>query len=531
MRLVNAGLNQSLSSIRGYYNLFLKNVDHRYKGTLVAFLIMNPVIFWVFGPYIAATAILAQGILFIGLSLVHGPQAPLIVLVGEALLLGLVTDVDVLRELNNNIEIVLMVLFVVAAVGQLKTLLMDIFIFILLRVKSKRNLAVAFSVSAAVCSAFLDALTVVAIMVTISSGFLQTYLDVTSVELQKHKPQFVEDIKERLEHHADVVQFKSFLVSIVIHAAVGTMLGGIWTKIGEPQNLLIANLMGWDFIQFLVRMIWVSAPVAIVGFCLSFLLELGGPSINMLLKKLGKSIGKDIGQFCYGVEMPEDVRRVLTENRHKEQTNRTDDERKMVRVELFFLVIFLIGLITHIFPVWITGAIVFACLGLFKGLKTDHKIHEALEDSTPFVVLLIAFFALVGMIHAQHLFQPVTDVVLSYTGVDRLYAYYLATGALSVVSDNVFVAMVYITDALELHRKGVISREELELIAVAINAGTNVLSIGTPNGQAAFLFLLMSCLKEELRLGYMKIFWHTLPYFMILTPVGFFGIWLSATMA
>ena len=35
-----------------------------------------------------------------------------------------------------------------------------------------------------------------------------------------------------------------------MHGAVGTALGGVTTLVGEPQNLLIAEKAGWDFIEF-----------------------------------------------------------------------------------------------------------------------------------------------------------------------------------------------------------------------------------------------------------------------------------------
>ena len=36
----------------------------------------------------------------------------------------------------------------------------------------------------------------------------------------------------------------------MMHAAVGTALGGVCTTVGEPQNLLIATYTEWDFIEF-----------------------------------------------------------------------------------------------------------------------------------------------------------------------------------------------------------------------------------------------------------------------------------------
>ena len=46
-----------------------------------------------------------------------------------------------------------------------------------------------------------------------------------------------------------------------MHAAVGTALGGVTTLVGEPQNLLIATVAGWEFVEFFLRMAPVSMPV------------------------------------------------------------------------------------------------------------------------------------------------------------------------------------------------------------------------------------------------------------------------------
>ena len=61
-----------------------------------------------------------------------------------------------------------------------------------------------------------------------------------------------------------------------------------------------------------------------------------------------------------------------------------------------------------------------------------------------------------------------------------------------------------------------ISAQQLRLFAVAINAGTNIPSVATPNGQAAFLFLLTSALAPSIRLSYLRMVWMALPYTIVL---------------
>ena len=50
--------------------------------------------------------------------------------------------------------------------------------------------------------------------------------------------------------------------------------------------------------------------------------------------------------------------------------------------------------------------------------------------------------------------------------------------------------------------------------------GTGIPSMSTPNGQAAFLFLLMSGIAPRIRLGYVKMVYMAVPYFLICTAVA-----------
>jgi Na+/H+ antiporter NhaB len=90
----------------------------------------------------------------------------------------------------------------------------------------------------------------------------------------------------------------------------------------------------------------------------------------------------------------------------------------------------------------------------------------ALTMALPFTALLVVFFAIVAVIHDQHLFTPVTDAVLKMSGPMQLSSYYLANGVLSMISDNVFVATVYMTQTAEAFASGRISRAQFEGLAI-----------------------------------------------------------------
>ncbi|MFC5860124.1 hypothetical protein [Agromyces flavus] len=142
----------------------------------------------------------------------------------------------------------------------------------------------------------------------------------------------------------------------------------------------------------------------------------------------------------------------------------------------------------------------------------------------PFAALLVTFFAVVAMINTQGLFAPIIDAVLAQDGQRQLTVLFLVTGALSAISDNVFVATIYITEIANAFDAGAITREQYEALAITVNAGTNVPSVATPNGQAAFLFLLTSALAPLIRLGYVRMLWMALPYTITLTTTALLAI-------
>ena len=154
------------------------------------------------------------------------------------------------------------------------------------------------------------------------------------------------------------------------------------------------------------------------------------------------------------------------------------------------------------------------------GVVDESRLGPAFEEALPFTALLVTFFAVVAVIQEQSLFQPIIQPVLAERGANQLAWMYLANGALSAISDNVFVATVYIKEVQAALAAGSITRDDLELLAVAVNTGTNIPSVATPNGQAAFLFLLTSALAPLIRLGYGRMMWMALPYTITMSITG-----------
>lgn len=121
----------------------------------------------------------------------------------------------------------------------IQPLLIFIFGKILLKVENKVVLYLMFSIAAAVLSAFLDALAVTAVLITVFVALYDVYEKVRSsigVDLNENK-EF-----DRKELDGDSLEnFRAFLSSLLMHGAVFTALGGVATLVGEPQNLLIGE--------------------------------------------------------------------------------------------------------------------------------------------------------------------------------------------------------------------------------------------------------------------------------------------------
>ncbi|MCS5569270.1 MAG: sodium/proton antiporter, partial [Pseudomonadales bacterium] len=102
--------------------------------------------------------------------------------------------------------------------------------------------------------------------------------------------------------------------------------------------------------------------------------------------------------------------------------------------------------------------------------------------------------------------------------------FYIANGVLSAISDNVFVATVYIKEVEAAYVAGDLTRQQFDLLGVAINTGTNIPSVATPNGQAAFLFLLTSSLAPLIRLSYGRMVFMALPYTITMGITGWMAV-------
>lgn len=526
---------------------FLGNAPTWYKYAIIVFLIINPILLVITGPFITGWVLIAEFIFTLAMALKCYPLPSGGLLAIEAVILGMAKPETVYHEALLNFEVILLLMFMVAGIYFMKEFLQFTFTRILVRVQSKVMISLLFCFAGAFLSAFLDALTVTAVIIAVAYGFYNVYHRYASGKGSSGSHDLTNDQAVKDAERKDLVQFRGFLRNLMMHGAVGTALGGVCTLVGEPQNLLIGHLMGWHFPEFFIEVAPVSIPTLIIGLLTCFALE-------------------KTHWFGYGITMPGNIRSHLLETEVKMEAKRGNKGKARLVMQAIAGIWLIIALAFHLAAVGLIGLSVIILLTSFNGITEEHHFGEAFTEALPFTALLVVFFAIVAVIHEQHLFHPIMHYVLSLHGHLQLGAYYIANGLLSMISDNVFVATVYITETKMHFVKELASIPDIGMtgqqlmdkltnpalvradifaslpgdaatearkimqhfdhLAVAINTGTNIPSVATPNGQAAFLFLLTSALAPIIRLSYGRMVYLALPYTITMSITGLASCYL-----
>jgi len=525
----------------GFARNFLGNAPSWYKLTILAFLVLNPILIYTVGPFITGWVLIGQFIFTLAMALKCYPLPAGGLLAMEAVIIGLTNPETVYHEAHANFEVILLLIFMVAGIYFMKDLLQFTFTRILTKVRSKIIISLLFCFAGAFLSAFLDALTVTAVIIAVAYSFYNVYHRYASGKSMSCDHDLCSDKPVKDKQRDDLQQFRAFLRNLMMHGAIGTALGGVCTIVGEPQNLLIGAEMGWHFADFFLRVAPVSMPVLATGLLTCVLVE-------------------KFKLFGYGAEMPGDIRSHLLETAMEMEAKRGKRGRAKLVVQGWVGVWLIVALGFHVAAVGMIGLSVIVLLTSFNGFIDEHQLGPAFEEALPFTALLVVFFAIVGVIHDQHLFAPVMDYVLGFEGQMQLVAYYVANGVLSMISDNVFVATVYVSET-KMHFEALLNAVpgigmtgealmdkltdanavradilgtlpqaaatqvgdlmlQFEKLAVSINTGTNIPSVATPNGQAAFLFLLTSALAPVIRLSYGRMVVLALPYTITMSLAG-----------
>ncbi|NQY05655.1 MAG: sodium/proton antiporter, partial [Flavobacteriaceae bacterium] len=421
------------------FKYFLGNSPKWFKLTMITFLIVNIPLYFI-NPTVCAWLFIGEFIFTLAMALKCYPLQSGGLLAIQILALGLTSPKHAYNEVSQNLEVILLLVFMVAGIYFMKPLLMYIFSKAFTKIRSKLVLSLLFVFLAAVLSAFLDALTVMAVLISVAVGFYGVYHKIHSSS-SDHDHSGTLD-REELSGET-LEQFRSFLRSLIMHGAVGTALGGVCTLVGEPQNLLIGERMGWNFIDFFLQMMPITIPVLFCGLLTTVVLEL-------------------TGWFGFGAKLPEVAKTIIENYTEEEDKKRTEKQKLGLKVQAIAAILLIIGLALHVAPVGLIGLALIIFQTAFMGITEEHALGHAFEEALPFTGLLVVFFVVVAMIHDQHLFKPIIEGALAMPVEQQPGLFYIANGVLSAISDNVFVATVYIGEVEAAFKSGQITREHFE---------------------------------------------------------------------
>jgi len=252
---------------------FLGNSADWYKNVIIAFLIINPILWFSGLHFIAGWVLVAEFIFTLAMALKCYPLQPGGLLALQAVAIGMTSPEMVYHEVEANLKVILLLVFMVAGIHFMRDLLLFTFTKLLLKVKNKSFLSFLFCFAGGFLSAFLDALTVTAVLISVGVGFYSVYHATASGK--KYSKDYDHSGDDGIHEYSnkDLDDFRAFLRSLIMHGAVGTALGGVCTVVGEPQNLLIAEKAGWEFMEFFWRMAPVTMPTLAAGLITCSLLE------------------------------------------------------------------------------------------------------------------------------------------------------------------------------------------------------------------------------------------------------------------
>ncbi|MCL2778774.1 MAG: hypothetical protein FWD73_12300 [Polyangiaceae bacterium] len=470
---------------------FLGKTPLWYKRTILGFLVLNPVVFFGVSHFATGWLLLLEFIFTLALALQCYPIPAGGLLALQAVVMGITSPQSIYNEVVANLPTLLLLIFMVAGIYYIKDILFLLFTKLFISVRKKYLVSFLFCVISAGTASFLDALTLLAVLIAVCFNFFAIY----------HRVASTYPVDPKSQTHQEFDELRGFLRNLIMHSAVGTALGGTLTLVGEPQNLMIGTKMGWSFVEFFKHCGVIAIPVALVGFITCPLLE--------IFRAPG-----------FGYQMPEPIRELIVADYNAKARELAGPGMYKYILQGIVGILLILALGFHVAEVGLIGLAVIVLLSAFTGMTKEHDFSEAFTNAMPFVSLITIFFAILAVVHDQHLLTPVITWVLTFRGQTQLLVLYGVNGLISMMSDSVFVASIFIAEAEKAFNRNAFDTDWYQKIAVVINMGTNIPSVGTPNGTAGFLFLLTSPLAPLLHLSYMEMVKLMLPYFIVLSATG-----------
>lgn len=120
------------SMAQAFAHNFLGHSPRWYKASIVAFLVLNPLLFFCISPAAAGWCLVIEFIFTLAMALKCYPLMPGGLLLVQAMLLGMATPEALYEELVHNFPVILLLMFMVAGIYFMKELLLFLFSRLLL---------------------------------------------------------------------------------------------------------------------------------------------------------------------------------------------------------------------------------------------------------------------------------------------------------------------------------------------------------------------------------------------------------------
>ena len=120
-----------------FQKLFLGTAPGWYKLCIIVFLVLNPLLLAVAGPFVAGWLLVAEFIFTLAMALTCYPLQAGGLLAVEAIAIGLASPASVYAEVAHNLPVLLLLMFMVAGIFFMKELLLAVFTRLLLGVGTK----------------------------------------------------------------------------------------------------------------------------------------------------------------------------------------------------------------------------------------------------------------------------------------------------------------------------------------------------------------------------------------------------------
>ncbi|MCH1555813.1 MAG: sodium/proton antiporter, partial [Pseudomonadales bacterium] len=205
------------------YKEFLGNSPLWFKNVILLFLVVCWPLQLIAGTTVLGWMFIAMFILTLAMALKCYPLQSGGLIAIAILALGLTTPETVWHEIQQNLPVLALLIFMVSFIYFMKPLLSFVFARIIVGVRNKVALSILFSFMAAFLSAFLDALTVTAVLIAVFVALYGVYEKVHSAQGTDYSQDNIPDSEEMGEETLE--DFRSFMRSLVMHGAVGTALG------------------------------------------------------------------------------------------------------------------------------------------------------------------------------------------------------------------------------------------------------------------------------------------------------------------